>query len=523
MKESGTVARRRIAAGTGAAAVLLASLDAYVVVTITVDIMRDLSIPIDRLERVMPVVTGYLLGYVAAMPMLGQLSDRLGRAPVIRGCLLGFAAGSLVSAAAPSLPVLVGGRVLQGAAGGALLPVTFAVIGDHWEARSRTVPLGAVGASQELGSVLGPLYGAGLAALIGWRGIFWINVPLALGAAVAVERALPRSGASPGVQVDLGGGLIMTVSLMALVAGLYNPDPSAGVLAPWGPYLLGLCIAGLAAFFIWERQSASRLIDPRGMQMRPFAAALGCSFLSGVALMATLVDIPLLAQTLLGSDTLGGALILSRFLVALGLGALVGGISSRRAGERTVAVAGLALAGASFWLISRWPEGMLAARHRVGPLAIPRVDADLFLAGLGLGLVIAPLTSVALASSPAHQHGVVSASVVVARMAGMLAGIAALTAAGLHRFHQLTSDLNPPLPFGGDPDAYSRQLAAYQRGLRAALHTEYQEIFAITAGVCLVASLMALALSSSRPRSPAGASCCRVGRAGLWTLRKSEP
>jgi MFS family permease len=494
----GALARRRLAAGTGAAAVLLAALDAYVVVTIIVDVMRDLSIPIDHLERATPVVTGYLLGYVAAMPVLGQISDRLGRLPVVRGCLLGFAAGSVVSAAAVSLPVLVAGRLIQGAAGGALLPVTFAVIGDSWEDRNRSVPLGAVSAAQELGSVLGPLYGAGVAALIGWRGIFWINVPLALLAVSAVGHAIPRSATRSGERVDVGGGVLLTLSLVALVIGLYNPDPSGGILAAWGPPLLVVFAAGVAAFGIWERHSESRLIDPREMQMGPFAAALGCSFISGVALMATLVDVPLLAQTLLGSDTLGGALILARFLVALGLGAVAGGMLATRAGERLVAVSGLILASGAFLLISGWPVEIQTARHRFGALAVPRMDADLILAGLGLGLVIAPLASVALASSPQRHHGAVSASVVVARMTGMLMGIAALTAVGLYRFHQLTGGLAPPLPFAQDANAYSSQLAAYQRGLRAALHTQYREIFAITAGICLIGSLLALALTPGR-------------------------
>ncbi|MDQ4148886.1 MAG: MFS transporter [Actinomycetota bacterium] len=494
------IARRRIAASAGAGAVLLAALDAYVVVTITTAIMRDLSIPIDRLERVTPVVTGYLLGYVAAMPMLGQLSDRLGRLPVIRWCLIGFAAGSVVSAAAPALPVLVAGRIVQGAAGGALLPVTFAIIGDQWESRSRSLPLGVVGAAQEFGSVLGPLYGAGLAALVGWRGVFWVNVPLAAIGAFAVGRTVPATARRSDTRPDFGGGLILTAALIALVVGLHNPDPASAVLPSWGIPVLGVAAVGLVAFVIWERRSPSRLVDPAGMDLRRFSVALVCSFLTGVALMATLVDIPLLAQTLLGEDTLGGALILSRFLVTLGLGAILGGVLTPRTGEGALTALGLFVAFLGYVLISRWPLDVLDARYALGPVSIPRMDFDLVVAGLGLGLVIAPLASAALGSSPPHQHGVVSASVVVARMGGMLIGIAALTAAGLYRFHRLTADLVPPLPFGLEPDEFARQLAAYRRGLRHALHTEYREIFAITAGVCLAGAFVALALGRREGR-----------------------
>lgn len=493
MAPSGLVSRR-IAAGVSGAAVLLAALDAYVVVTILITIAGDLEIPIDHLERVTPIVTGYLLGYVAAMPLLGQLSDRVGRTPVLQGCLTGFALGSVISAVAPSLPILVAGRLIQGAAGGALLPVTFSVIGDLWEAEARPIPLGVVGAAQELGSVLGPLYGAGLAAVVGWRGLFWVNVPLAAAAVAAIRRSLPAPRHRPAVRVDVIGGAILAASLAAVIVGLYNPDPEASVLPPWGVEALAIGGVGLVAFLLWEWRSPLRLFDFRRVRAGPLGAALGTSFLSGAALMVSLVDVPLFAQTLLGKDALGGALVLSRFLAALTVSAVAGGMLTRRLGERWVATGGLLIAAAGYWMIAGWPLDVAAARHVVGPLTIPRLDADLALAGFGLGLVIAPIASVALRSSSVEQHGVASSAVVVARMMGMLVGVAALAAWGLHRFKQLTAELVPPLPVGVAPGTFARRLAAYERALREALHVEYGEIFLITTGVCLAGAVLALGL-----------------------------
>jgi len=202
-----------------ALAVLVTAADTYVVVLALPDILTGVGVGLDELQRATPIVGGFLLGYTATLPLLGRLADVRGRVPVLVGCLLLFAVGSLLTAAADALGPAVLGRGLQGIGAGGLVPATLALVADRWPPERRSLPLGVVGAVQEAGAVLGPLAGAAVLAVADWRAIFWLNLLLGLGLAVGVV------GAGRARRPD-GVGLVLA-AVAAVALGLHLAAPAA--------------------------------------------------------------------------------------------------------------------------------------------------------------------------------------------------------------------------------------------------------------------------------------------------------
>ncbi len=489
-----TSSSRGVAISAGGLAVLLGAIDTYVVVTIMTDIMKDVGIPVNKIQQITPIITVYLLGYIAAMPLLGRASDRFGRKLVLQVGLLGFAAGSVVTALSNDLTMLVIGRLIQGTASGALLPVTLALAADLWAARNRAAVLGGVGAAQELGSVLGPLWGVAVVTLLStWRDVFWINIPFTIIAMVMIQLSVParERGTDPPERVDVIGGVLLAITLGLAVIGLYNPAPDGKqILPPSGLWFVGGAVIAAIAFFIWERIARTKLIDPAGVRFLPFAAALGTSLCAGAALMVTLVNVELFGVGVLGLEQVPAALKLTWFLAALPVGALVGGWIATRVGDRIVVFVGMLIAAGGYLLVSKWGVDVLSARHNLGLFTLPAFDTDLVVAGLGLGLVIGPLTSAALRVVPSKQHGIASSLVVVARMTGMLIGVAALSAWGLYRFNQILASL-PPSSGTSLLEKVSGEAARY----KLAFAMQYGGMFGITAIVCVVGAFIGLLIA----------------------------
>ena len=463
------------------------------------------------------------------LPLVGRVADLVDRQRVLLGCLVVFVVGSAVTALAVELPVLVAGRVVQGVGGGGLVPATLALVADLWPAGRRGLPLGVVGAVQELGSVLGPVLGALVLVVADWRAIFWVGavagvvlsglvvvtgggavprprpVPLLLAAlaaatgwlALAAPEALATSVAlglpfvpfgdassrlaTPiGVlslvllaaavlvglrgrwgllrRVDLPGALLLGGALGCVVLTFAAADPAREVVGPLGYALLPLALLLALAHLVHHRRAAEPLV-PRGLVGPVMLRALTASLLAGVALVAVVVDVPLLARLVSGADETEAALVLVRFLLAVPVGALAGGWAVRRLGDGPVAAAGLALAAAALAAMSAWGPGSLEQWTATVVLAA---------AGLGVGLALAPVNDAALGASSEESHGTASALVVVARMVGMVVGLALLTAVGLHRYYAAVGALPDPTDATALRDAAVVQVATVFRGAAVA-------------------------------------------------------
>jgi MFS family permease len=496
---------RAVLLGLAATGLFIAALDAYVVVTLLPSMIADVGLTIEHFEQATPVVTGFLGGYVVAMPLLGAYSDARGRAPVYAACMLAFAAGSAITATSGlwsvgGLQWMVAGRVLQGLGGGGLVPLSLALAADLYQGSARTPALGWVAGLQEAGSVFGPLYGASLAAVAasagGWRFVFWLNVPLAAlcaaGMVLASRRSTSAVSSDARSSVDWISAALLGLGLGLLVVALYPDDPDHRAASA---YLLpaGVASALVLGLYGWRQVRRLEPLVPRELlRSRSFIGAAVSNLLIGGALMVALVDVPVLGRLVFNLDQLGSGLLLSRFLAGVPVGAVLGGWVAGKVGGRGVAVGGIVLSAVAFLQMSTWHANELSLN--IGPLR--QADVALFMCGLGFGIVIAPLTAAVLVLTRGESHGLATSLVVLARTMGMLVGLSALTAFGLHRFHQI---LGTPV-LTGDLKARVDQLAKL---VAAAFLQEYREIFIVAGAMCALAALVILATIGQRLRATA--------------------
>ena len=505
--------------------VFVGALDLTVVSAALPAVIFELGIPLQSgLGDASWVVSGYLLTYALGIVLIGRASDLVGRRAAFVGALALFALGSWTVAIARETPAalaaeavralggrpdasvaalyaVIVGRAIQGFAAGALVPVAMALVGDLFPEGRRAFPLGLVGAVDTAGWVLGHLWGGVVVQVFPWQAIFWINLPIAAVAIVVAWRSLPRSGPRvPRGAFDWPGAALATIVLAGLNLALTgNEARQAGLAVPDGApaYVLPalvLAAAALVGFVVRERRASDPLLD-----LRPFAGravlAVAANGLVGVALMVGLVSVPLLVNAAAAgagaAAALASGVLLSALTVPLAIAALAGGALAGRVSERGLAVGGFALAGVGFALLTQARPD--AARQALAGVAGPELAGlvtALLLAGVGLGLTVAPLATIVVDAAAPSGRGSAAAVVIVLRLVGMMVAVSTLTTYGVRRWAALAPDA-----FAGIALQEAQRLLDAGLGLTSRIAAE---MAAVAGGVCLIALLVSLGLPSGR-------------------------
>jgi EmrB/QacA subfamily drug resistance transporter len=417
------------------AIVFLSSVDLTVIASILPLVLIELNINAAEADRYVWIASGYLIAYTSCIPLFGRLSDTIGRYRALMLAAAMFVGGSLICAMADSLWVLVLGRIIQGAGGGAMLPVTLALVADIYDEDSRAPIIGIVGAIETLGWVLGPMWGSLIEQIAGsWRWVFWINVPagVLIGSAMLRPAREVANSAIARHRLDMVSAILIVAGLATLTTGVSIAETATiegGARAlgaqdhPLEGYRLPFVLAGIAliaAFIFRQARISNPLIPLRLFRLRQFTSAAVANFGMGVALMVALVNVPVAVAVLVSASRLSivTAQLLAGFSIPMAITALSGGYLVKFAGRAPIALVGFLVGAFGYILMNRWPYEIDFAAMLPG----------LILAGTGLGLVIAPLADAALHPAGERDRGIAASMVIVMRLLGMTLGISILSA-----------------------------------------------------------------------------------------------
>ena len=464
----------------------ITALDQTVVVTVLPSVMLDLNVPIMELDRAAWIITGYLLGYTVAMPLIGRLGDVYGYPRVYQVSLIIFCIGTALVAVSPSLGWMVGARVIQAVGGAAAVPIGMALATTLIPNGQKGIALGIVGASAEMGSMLGPVYGGVIADLLSWRWIFWLNIPQSV-IILIVLMWLPNQR-EIGAKVDYKGAIVLVGALLFLSLALSQTDFFT-FESPY-PFLLAIVGIGLVILLVLvENKVCQPLLESFVFHSWAFLTSNLTQILVGVALIIAMVTVALMANTVMDKSPFVGSLWLLRLTGTIPFGAIAGGLLVSRFGSSPIAIIGLVVVAVGMFLASTWDVAV----------ADSLLTGYLLVTGFGFGLVIVPITFTALGAAGNDSQGAAASLVVVSRMLGMMFGLAALSAWGVQHFHMLTAGVEFPLPISGQEiGVLQSQAAEYTVKIHAAGIILFQRFFLVSSIISLVAVLPALAMKQGR-------------------------
>jgi EmrB/QacA subfamily drug resistance transporter len=464
-------------------AILLGALD-QTIISVSLPMMATDLQGVDMLAW---VVSGYLIAVAVATPIYGKLGDLYGRRLILSSAIGIFLAASVACAMAPTMPFLVGARILQGLGGGGLISVAQAIIADVVAPRDRGRYQAYISGAFAVASVSGPVLGGMLTAYLSWRWIFWINLPLGLAALLISRRALARLPV-PHIKrpVDYLGAALLTAGMSSLLTAITRAGQGASWLDHSNMWMFAITLLSLGVF-IWHERRTAEPIVPLGL-FRIKTVSISCTilFIAFIQIVSLTVLIPLQLQMLtpLGAD--GAALRLLPLSLSIPLGAYIGGKLMTRWGKfKNIQLAGTILV----------PVGVMLLAM-VKPQAAPYMTFCMVLIGGGVGLQL-PSSTVAIQNAVPHRHvGIATGVSAFCRSLGAAIGIAALMALLLTALRSGADDVGVALS-GADViktlvgEADIAVDALIKAGLADSAQHAFRNVFMVTALVAMVSSVLA--------------------------------
>jgi EmrB/QacA subfamily drug resistance transporter len=392
-------------------ALFMIMLDNTVVNVALPSIQRDLGASISGLEW---TINGYTLSFAVLLATGGRLGDIFGRRLMFLTGVVIFALSSATAGFAPDQTALVVSRVVQGVGAALMMPGTLSIITDAFPAHERGKAMGTWAGVSALALAVGPVLGGFLTEHVSWRAIFYINIPVAVGAVIATLFAVRESrDTSVGREVDYAGVAVLTVGLTALVLALVE-----GNAWGWGsPQVIALLVGAavaLPAFVFVENRVKAPMVQFDLLSDRNFLAAVCVALIITFAMMGVFFFLALYMQDILHYSPLeAGVRFLPSTLMIVGVAPVAGRLSDRF-GPRWLIAGGLVLVAASLFSFSR--------------IAVDSGYLDLLpgfmLLGIGIAMTMSPMTSAAMNAVPVQKAGIASGVLSMFRMVGGSLGIA---------------------------------------------------------------------------------------------------
>ncbi|MDT0351432.1 MFS transporter [Pseudonocardia charpentierae] len=405
--------RRMLVLAICCSSLFIVGLDNTIVNLALPAIRRDLGSSLSGLQW---VIDAYTVVLASLLMLGGSIGDRIGRRRTFQTGLALFGAGSLLCSIAPTTGSLIAFRALQAVGGSMLNPVAMSIITNVFTERAeRAKAIGVWGSVLGLSMALGPLLGGLLVDTVGWRSVFWLNVPVAVAVVVLTVRFVPESRAPRARRFDPAGQLSMIVLLAGVTFGIIE-GPGHG----WGsPLILGSFAAAAAALvtlLVVESRRAEPLLDPRFFASIPFSAATLIAVAAFAAFAGFLFVNALYLQEVRGYSPLhAGLLTLPMAAMTAVLPPISGRMVARHGARLPLAIGGLGIATGG---------GLLLALDVDTPLVLIVVAYVVF--GIGFGMVNAPITNTAVSGMPLAQAGVAAGVASTSRQVGSALGVAVL-------------------------------------------------------------------------------------------------